>query len=410
MIKSLGRSYRSSIFYKMANMRKHSLFCIMVIIAVLFSVNSFGALLFEDDFNDNSVNNNTWTETEPEEANDYEYGEVNGTYYGYASMTFHDVADAESSGLLLSDYSILPDLEGYVEFNVRYVTADVTMENNDAFSIGISNLGGEAEVGEYTLNGYTGSVDDCGMWLDISYIASAGQYNKFVASTDGTKEQNLESIDNDWHKVKIVVDRLASSTKYSFYWDTQFIKSVSQSGDCANPNLYFFFFTRMQNSTEGYEAQIDNVYVDMSGAGNETGDTCNEDADCEVGVCQYGICRPGGRGEYCDESEDCISGICSNNVCTAGTLFQNLNAMKNEQVGEDSQSANLIALFFMIGVPVAVIFAGRSMFAVAGGMVLYFGLAFFFTFIGWLSPFILVGSIFMGLILLVMGFVIGMGG
>lgn len=394
----------------MDNNKKTPIILLSLMLSILISISASGSLLFEDNFNDNSVNNNTWTELTPEEINDYEYGEVNGSYYGYASETYHDPADAESSGLLQSDYAILSNLEGYVTFNVRYITADLGMENNDVFSMGLSDLGGTAEVGEYTLNGYTGSPDDCGIWLDAGYTGFGGQFNQYLIATDGNKEENLEAIDNNWHSVKIIVDRLASSTRYSFYWDTQFIKSVTQSGDCSNPELYFFFFTRMANSTEAYALEIDNVYVDMSSAGNETGSVCNEDSDCEVGSCSYGICRPAGNGEDCDESEDCISGECSNNKCTPATLFQNLNAMKNEQVGDDPQSANLIALLFMIGVPVGLIFAGRSAIAVAGGMVVYFGLAFFFTFIGWLSPFILIGSVFVGLILMVLGFVIGMSG
>ena len=112
----------------------------------------------------------------------------------------------------------------------------------------------------------------------------------------------------------------------------------------------------------------------------------------------------------CNKNSCCLSGVCTNNKCTKPPIIDQLELVIGQSFGDDPMSLNFISLIFMIGLPVAIILSGKSFVAVLGGIVIYYGLTFFFALIGWLSPFILIGSVIAGLIVVVLAFVMGTGG
>ena len=158
-----------------------------------------------------------------------------------------------------------------------------------------------------------------------------------------------------------------------------------------------------------YENIFDNVTEESSTLGLDVGLPCITNADCSTNNCEYGSCIRLGGGENCDSNDDCISERCFNGLCTKPSIWKRIDSSKDQQYGDDKNSNNFIALFFMIGLPLLIILSTRSKAGVLGGIVVYFGLSFFFTIVGYLSPFILLGSIVSALILFVFAFVIGGG-
>lgn len=164
---------------------------------------------------------------------------------------------------------------------------------------------------------------------------------------------------------------------------------------------------------------VDNYYIEapdyVSGTQEaktlaDIGDYCHDDSDCLTGKCEYHRCVKKTGGLECEFGWQCLSGECVNGICNNPTLIESLTQAKDSQFGDDKSTSTFISLFIMIGIPVLLIFAGRSTLSVVAGIVVYYALAGLFTIMGWLEPFILVLSILSGLILVVLAVVIGTGG
>jgi len=128
---------------------------------------------------------------------------------------------------------------------------------------------------------------------------------------------------------------------------------------------------------------------------------CTTDADCEYGLtCEYGVCSPSGHGEECDDDDDCISGDCKGGYCTKPSTWDLMDATKNQQFGDDTNTNNFIALGIMIAL------AGMLGFyaGIWVGIASFFMTAIFFVMVGWLSGFILIGLLVVGVIALFFSF------
>ncbi|MDD5059418.1 MAG: hypothetical protein PHQ60_16295 [Sideroxydans sp.] len=128
---------------------------------------------------------------------------------------------------------------------------------------------------------------------------------------------------------------------------------------------------------------------------------CTTDADCEYGLtCEYGVCSPSGHGEECDDDDDCISGDCVGGYCSKPSTWDLMDASKNQQFGDDTNTNNFIALGIMIAL------AGMLGFyaGIWVGIASFFMSAIFFVMVGWLSGFILIGLLIVGVIALFFSF------
>ncbi len=122
------------------------------------------------------------------------------------------------------------------------------------------------------------------------------------------------------------------------------------------------------------------------------GDNCLKNSECSTGKCEYGICAPKIRGESCAFSGECLSGECQNGKCTKASLWQRISISKTQQFGNDGDTNNFIALFFIIGIPALILWAGhKSRLVVVSAIAIMFALSFFFAMVGWLSFFIVFG-------------------
>lgn len=137
---------------------------------------------------------------------------------------------------------------------------------------------------------------------------------------------------------------------------------------------------------------------------NTTGTPCDENKQCLTGLCEYGYCALKEGGIECSSGSQCISGQCKNNKCTKPSLNQRLDNQKNVAVGDDSDTNNLVSLFFMYIwiVPLSAFGIG----GVLAGLILAIPIGIFFAIKGWLSGFILFGIIMVKLIIMVVGVLI----
>ena len=120
---------------------------------------------------------------------------------------------------------------------------------------------------------------------------------------------------------------------------------------------------------------------------------CNSDDDCLSGKCEFGYCVLKLGKDSCTDDTQCISGNCIGGKCSKPSLWQLINAGKNEQFGNDSDTNNFLALLLAIGLPCIILWLGhKSRLVVVSAIGLMIALMFFFTIIGWLSFFITFGA------------------
>lgn len=116
------------------------------------------------------------------------------------------------------------------------------------------------------------------------------------------------------------------------------------------------------------------------------GIVCSDDSECISDYCLRGVCAFKPYKMACSDSYECLSSSCVNGFCTQAGLVTKMDSAKNEWFGSDSGTSNLIALiiilFFSVLIGIANIFLGFI------GLIV---LSMFFTIIGWLNPFLLIG-------------------
>lgn len=133
------------------------------------------------------------------------------------------------------------------------------------------------------------------------------------------------------------------------------------------------------------------------------GSPCETDDDCDANLkCEYGVCTLLTGGAECSSNAECLSGSCVNGKCVKASWWDSLEASKNQQFGDDTNTNNFLALFFIIAIAGFLGYYGN----IWAGVGAFYILGIFFTIVGWLSIFILFGFILTGVIALVFGFML----
>jgi len=166
-----------------------------------------------------------------------------------------------------------------------------------------------------------------------------------------------------------------------------------------------------QGTTENPEQQINATGEPFA----QPGEPCTTNSDCYTGKCDISkVCSRKQQGAQCLSDFECVSQKCVRDKCSKPSLWQNIDQGKTDWVGNDANSNNLIALFlavaFAIGLGVAVtLLAGNVGMAGIGFLLGLVISIFFFTVVGWLSPFILIGIVIVFILVVVMAVVLGTG-
>jgi hypothetical protein len=147
------------------------------------------------------------------------------------------------------------------------------------------------------------------------------------------------------------------------------------------------------------------VYISNSSMTSNlpVGTYCDSDLVCSSGYCLRYKCSYKTETMLCNSGSQCLSNSCLNSHCTKESLMQGIDQSKSELWGNDIATNNFIALLFIIFISVMV--SVKSHFLIGVGT--FIVLSIFFTIIGWLSPFLLIGGLVLVLgsiaILLFMG-------
>ena len=146
--------------------------------------------------------------------------------------------------------------------------------------------------------------------------------------------------------------------------------------------------------------------VDEAVGDYSEGSPCDQDSDCAGDMrCEYGFCTKLPASYDCSSDEDCISGDCMNGKCTKASWWIMLQASKDQQFGDDTNTNNFLALFFMLMIAGFLGYYGNVWMGVGA----FYVLGIFFTIVGWLSMILLFGLILTGVIAIVFKFMIGKG-
>jgi len=130
----------------------------------------------------------------------------------------------------------------------------------------------------------------------------------------------------------------------------------------------------------------------------QIGDRCSLDWECYTGYCDYlHSCSRKSWRTPCVNDFECVSLKCSAGFCSKATLWQNVDASKDEGVGDDEATNNLISITVSIFMGLVVGFVlfkiGGGWVAAVGAGVVTLAMMFFFVIVSWLSPWILVANI-----------------
>ena len=151
----------------------------------------------------------------------------------------------------------------------------------------------------------------------------------------------------------------------------------------------------------------DDCSINSTGIGNMTGTPCSGDDQCMSGKCQDGYCVLKLGNEDCENDAQCLSGFCTYGKCQKPGIWALIDAGKDEQFGDDTNSNNIVALIIILGgaagIIIASVKASHGLAGVIVAMIWAMGSAIFFTIVGWLSVFIMFGMFIVTLLLLVLG-------
>ena len=312
-------------------------------------------------------------------------------------------APSQFSAFIQSKQNFPANQSGYVEIDWM----PKVMSSGTTFTMGLSNW----SWGITPIFGGSTPPTLCGIFL-FSGGGSVAISRMYPASQ---LIKNVIGVSSSFHTVKIKIIRLASSTQYWVYTDGALQYVENQTGGCASPPLNFTAYmsgliTAPYTSLYS-ENYLDNYEMGAISVTNATGAGCSVDSACDSGYCQYGFCALKPGGQSCSDDTQCISGICTNEKCAAASTWAMIEASAAENGAGDAASKNFLAMLIIFGLPVILALALRAamnVYTAAILMTLMLGLAFFFTFVGWLNPFILLAFI-LGILALVV-FVFMMGG
>jgi len=126
----------------------------------------------------------------------------------------------------------------------------------------------------------------------------------------------------------------------------------------------------------------------------DTFEICSINSDCCSGFCRVNFCDLGTSGEGCTSDSDCVSGECKNSLCTKESLGEGLlNGAEGLGV-KDSLSKNIVSLLIIVFSVVAILRASKgSKWGVFVALGIYLSLTIFCTFIGWLNPIFIIGTL-----------------
>ena len=241
-------------------------------------------------------------------------------------------------------------------------------------------------------NGYMEAVTPEGIFqYDGASWVSLFNVSSYPISFDG----RVQVVERDFSRSNMVI--YSESTKMLVYGFDSSEAVTCGDGICSGAeNPITCAVDCLGNATIGFVPGI------------ATGEFCVNSSQCSSGKCLYGFCTLKDQGESCSAASQCLSAICSGGVCKKASLWKMLDAAKDVQLGDDSETNNLVSLLTLAFIGGGLIATGNPI-GVAVGLFFVFAGGIFFVSVGWLSFWIfalgligaLIGATFM--VIFVMG-------
>jgi hypothetical protein len=278
------------------------------------------------------------------------------------------------------------NLEGYSALTLLFDGADIYMALSN-YSIGrvCDNCTVTGVPNHIKVVVYTASSSG-----ELILNSTSGQMqgvkpNTYAVSVDG----------GDWvFNIPLALD----SSKYYIPYTTEFLDSVY--GFCLDNYELYGGVTYIPGINQTGAAPPNSLTI---------GERCETNEQCISQFCNFmRICDLKGFAESCVNNFECLSQDCSFGKCTKASAYQTATKIKNEAVGNDEQSSDIISLIICIVLAVGMVILASVVGAAGGVAVIAGGAVFtimliFFTVISWLNPFFLVGYL---ILLAVIGFIL----
>lgn len=380
---------------------KVTLFCILFFLLVL-SVFVFAdyQLVIGDSFGDSSLDLDKWVLNNG--SIPYDNWHITETTHLYIGENYTGVGSNYNRTYISLKYKLNSTIGGYAEVKYQRV-GDSTINANYDFC-----LGSETEK-------FPNS------WCGICFADSSEDFYFHYPTGSGTLRLSptiSTGGDSNEHTIRIVASRITNSTGsviatyYQNYFDGVLINSHNQTGSCKSPIINATITTYDTSASSvltigAYQNFSFYSEIEASLIGTlQTGEYCGKDSSlCISGWCEYQFCglKPGKIA--CVFNNECASGVCAGGHCTQPSLWNGIDASKSVFFGSDTSTGNIIALFIMIVSAIA----SASVSPLLAPFV-FVAEAVFFAVVGWLSVFILVGIILVGIIAGALAIMLNTGG
>lgn len=358
---------------------KKAMMLLIALILVLPMTYAFFEL--SDNFNDNDIDALVWVNKSHSATGNYALNETNYRIEIYGNNT----TGASDYVYIQSLAKINASENGRASIDYK---ANSSWDSNSHTVFGITNhVNGNSWV--------SAPPTYCGATFEVFNNKLRILENYPVASL----VKDVSALDTGWHELLIVVSRGSGTTTYNMYVDGVLESAVTQSSLCGNPTVNVSVASWSTSSATFESIYFDNFNMLGTLGYNTTGAGCNDDSDCASGKCEAGFCVLKRGNELCTDDTQCLSGICTNGKCADADMWTNVEDSKNSFFGDSPMSNNFISMVFIVGVPTIIIASAPGLPAVLLGGMLSIGLTFFFTLVGWLSPFILGGILFGGMVI-----------
>lgn len=121
---------------------------------------------------------------------------------------------------------------------------------------------------------------------------------------------------------------------------------------------------------------------------------CSENSECLSQFCYAGKCDGMAGGASCTKDDNCLSDSCNNGLCSNPGIWKAIDSKTKSLAGDSELDLTLISIGIICGLFFLAVFIskGQAWGFMAGGAIGLI-LMFFFTFAGWMSPFVFIAAI-----------------
>lgn len=348
---------------------------LIVFILILFFIPLVNGFTVLDNFNSTILNTTTWT-------NKSTYGNLSFNVSNGEAVFFGNSSGSNqyNGGIYISSKNLINhSQDGLLTFKFQAKTFTGTSQ---AFFMSLGYPLGSIGVG---VTGVGGSLAGTSGLYCVNYVTG-------LRACSG----DVKTIDTGVHTITILVNRDGLNTIFTWFYDGGFWCQITQAGTVNLPAN----FTYASVNNVYSEIALDDFYFTDSSNNSfagilPVGSYCGFDASvCLSKYCEYGSCslKPGGRS--CTDGSECLSSSCVNQKCNMPGAWVSMDNFVKLTFGSDTTSLTFISVAIILILMGGIIFVAKGSIAgiIAGTGVMIITMI-FFTIVGWLPAFFIIGLV-----------------